>query len=141
MDVDAIRKELEKYDSMREKVLRLNELGKYDVITYGLDYISIKNINRLKFVANTKNNWKGECLICKGFFPNICFVKSNIGNYNNIEYYLCNNCCNFGNKLCATCLRPPIECYTIKKQKITFWLCATKFIIPKDIRRIITNLI
>jgi hypothetical protein len=145
MDLDAIRKELEKYDSIREKVLRLNELGKYECIYYGHDHVQIDTykIWHINVVPSKSDSWSG-CLIC-GAPPRRrfkCSIKSIFNNYNVIEYHLCEECHNKNCKLCKICLRELKACAAIKKIKTTFLLCATKFTkfrIPKDIRRIIIN--
>jgi hypothetical protein len=147
MDPDTITKELKKYDSMREKVLRLNELGKYNCIIYGLDYLAIDvPICRINLVGPVNINFE-SCIICKKAYIDeymviyINFITSNIKNCKNrnkIQYYVCNSCKNKNYKLCTTCLRESPNCATLTKQKITFWLCVST--IPKDIRRIIINL-
>jgi hypothetical protein len=140
MDLDASRKELKKYESMREMVLRLNELGKFN-ITYGLGYVATPTI----YLVKDGNGCNGGCLACKNYTIGTYdkYIISNIQNCNTIRYYLCDDCRDKNYKLCATCLRESKECAALTKIKITFWLCAThkftKFIIPKDIRRLIIN--
>jgi hypothetical protein len=148
--IDAIKKELEKYDSIREKVLRLNELDKYIAIIYGVNDVDVTIQVAFNFTATIcvfyKNlSFNSTCLICKanGSVNGFHLIKSNIKNCNSIQYCMCQDCHDKNCKLCATCLRESQECSTLTKQKITFWLCTkkfTKFIIPKDIRRLITNL-
>jgi hypothetical protein len=151
MDDDyAISKELEKYDTQREKVLRLNELGNYYCISYGNKYIYTIISNGYiqgKFVCNIIGIGVQQdgCLFCKSTTYNITGnIQLKIKNCNKVCYYLCLTCYSKNCKLCTTCLRELKECAAIKKIKTiktTFWLCAThKFIFPKDICRIIINL-
>jgi hypothetical protein len=146
---DQIAKELEKYDTIREKVLRLNELDKYYAIIYGVDYVKISilvtfDMNVDVYVVGEKSRLDIICLICKtNYVYTYCSIKANIKNCNTIKYYICYDCRDKNYKLCATCLQESKECAAITKIKITFWLCTnkfTKFTIPKDIRRLITNL-
>jgi hypothetical protein len=143
MNVDAIRKELEKYESQREKVLRLNELGKYDVIYYGYDNIVVFIKSTSIYFYTKDYDRHRKCLLCLTHFLKSEYVAntsiiSNIKNRNEIRYCICERCDRYKRRLCATCLRELTECHTITKQKITFWLCVST--IPKDIRRLITNL-
>jgi hypothetical protein len=144
VDVEKIKKELEKYDTTREKVLRLNDIDKYNYIIYGLNYIDIKINNHRYDIYRAKTRLHGGCIICAnrtfGYDEHVVLMKKKC---NKIKYYLCCNC--YSNKLtlCTTCLRETTKCREIIKRKITFWLCTSKFkkfIIPKDIRRLITNL-
>jgi hypothetical protein len=142
MDVEKIKQDLARYDTIREKVLRLNELDnyKYDDIVYGRGYIALESNS---FYCRIIDNGGRGCLICEGIFANENYVDLQVAKYNTIKYYLCKSCIDKKVTLCTTCLRETTECREITKRKITFWLCTNKFkkfIIPKDIRRLITYL-
>lgn len=140
MNEEEIKKELEKYDSIREKVLRLNEITN-SVITYGLDYIDIFCDDTWKIIYLYGKNANGGCIICQN--PK-CFYgtrrikfKSVVGKQNDIYYYVCLDSCSNAS-LCTNCLCEKENCKELTKKKITFWLCFPKM--PKDIRKYITNL-
>ena len=134
MNEDELKKEVEKFKSVREKVLRLNEITKCASITYGLDYTYLVYIDG--YVIQFMHG-KGGCIFCGASgraFTRMITLK--VKNCDMIQYYSCNNCKD--KILCAYCLREKQNCNSLTKQKITFWLC-TKTIFPKDIRRLITN--
>mgnify|MGYP006318699441 FL=1 len=132
MNEEELKKDLEKYGSTREKVLRLNEITKFTSITYGLDYIYLYNdYDVIEFMYGY-----GGCIFCKSDRTYACIMTLKVKNCNKIDYYTCNKCKN--KKLCTYCLREKENCNLLTKQKIAFWLC-TKTIFPKDIRRLITN--
>jgi hypothetical protein len=143
MSVEKIIKDLARYDTIREKVLRLNEIDKFDNIHYGYGYITIKVNNDYFDIID--NNERG-CVNCGNIRVRICnkkYVKLQVAKCNTILFYLCESCIDKKLTLCNTCLRESTECREITKRKITFWLCTNKFkkfIIPKDIRRLIINL-
>lgn len=134
-----IKRELEKYGSVREKVLRLNEIGNFKIF-YGVDYIDVVGDDELVNIHYEKNA-KGGCIICQ--YPKYYYgtrriqLKSVVGKQNNIYYYVCLDRCS-NKSLCTNCLREKQNCSLSTKQKITFWLCFPKM--PKDIRKLITNL-
>ncbi len=135
MNEEELKKEVEKFKSVREKVLRLNEITKCASITYGLDYtyLSYNNGYGIHFMHG-----KGGCIFCGSCskaFTRIMSLK--IKNWNNIQYYPCNNCKD--KTLCAYCLREKESCNLTTKKKITFYLSSQKTF-SKDIRRLITNL-
>ena len=132
MNIGELKKEVEKFKSVREKVLRLNEITKFTSITYGREYVNIyEGYKPIHIVIG-----KGGCLFCESGDTFYCFLKLKVKNCNTIDYYLCNNCKD--ETLCAYCLREKHKCNFRTKQKITFWLC-TKTIFPKDIQKFIIN--
>jgi len=134
MNEDELKKEVEKFKSVREKVLRLNEITKCASITYGLDYTYLVYIDG--YVIQFMHG-KGGCIFCGVGRASTRMITLKVKNCDMIQYYSCNDCRH--NTLCAYCLREKQNCNSLTKQKITFWLC-TKNIFPKDIRRLITNL-
>ena len=138
MNIGELKKELEKYGSLREKVLRLNEIGKFKLIIYGSGYVSYKDFNG-QYHELIRGG--GGCRFCHGVTLNnyncdAHNVQLKTKNCNVVAYYTCNKCKN--KKPCTYCLREKQNCIFLTKQKITFWLCFPK--IPKDIRKLITNL-
>ena len=135
MNIDELKKEVEKYKSIREKVLRLSEITKFTSITYGLDYIYLYIDDNLTHITDGGIG-KGGCIFCwgGGTFP--YFLTLKVKNCNKMQYFSCNNCKD--KTLCAYCLREKETCSLLTKQKVTFWLCFPKM--PKDIRKLITNL-
>ena len=133
MNEDELKKEVEKFKSVREKVLRLNEITKCASITYGLDYTYLVYIDG--YVIQFMHG-KGGCIFCGVGRAFTRMITLKVKNCDMIQYYSCNNCKD--KTLCAYCLREKQNCNSLTKQKITFWLC-TKTIFPKDIRRLITN--
>ena len=134
MNEEELKKEVEKFKSVREKVLRLNEITKFTSITYGREYVNIyEKDTPIRIVSGT-----GGCLFCRFTAIRTQFLTLKVKNCNMIEYFSCYNCKD--NPLCAYCLREKHKCNFRTKQKITFWLC-TKTIFPKDIQRLITKLL
>ena len=132
MNEEELKKEVEKFKSVREKVLRLNEIIKFTSITYGRKYVNIyEEYTQTRIVSGT-----GGCLFCESGDTFYRFLKLKVKNRNTIDYYSCYNC--EGKTLCTSCLREKENCLLLTKQKITFWLSSQKTF-PKDIRRLITN--
>jgi hypothetical protein len=135
MEVKEIRNELVKYRTIREKVLRLNEIDKYDCIYYGHGFVDVVKNNVYYFVID-KSHY--GCLICGNNSTVLRSLKLQVKKHNEIYFPLCDYCIN--KKLCTICLCEKTECNEITKRKTTFWLCVTyKFIIPKDIRKLIVS--
>jgi len=140
MNEVEIKKELEKYGTFREKVLRLNEIGKFNKILYGGKYIwyyDIDNGDRHELISG-----KGGCRFCLcGGAHFLIIVQLKIKNCNNVCYFICLDCKdkNLFDYLCAYCLREEHNCSLLTKQKVTFYLSSQKTF-PKDIRKLITNL-
>ena len=134
MNIGELKKEVEKFKSVREKVLRLNEITKFTSITYGREYVNIyEGYKPIHIVIG-----KGGCIFCESGKTFQYFLTLKVKNCNMIDYFSCRNCKD--NKLlCAYCLREKQNCLLLTKQKITFWLC-TKNIFPKDIRKFIIKL-
>ena len=133
-----IKKELEKYGSTREKVLRLNELYKFiNFIYYWFGHIRVKEDDICVYIHGDSKYFNGGCLFCRGIVNmyNIKQITMSIKNHNVIRYYQCNKCKN--KPLCTTCLKD--NCNSPTKQKVTFYLSSQKTF-PKDIRKFITNL-
>ena len=135
MNEDELKKEVEKFKSVREKVLRLNEITKCASITYGLDYTYLVYIDG--YVIQFMHG-KGGCIFCEDGGMYERFLTLKVKNCNKIQYFTCNKCKN--KKLCTSCLREKENCNLQTKQKITFWLCI-KNIFPKDIQRLIIKLL
>ena len=135
MDFVEIKKELEKYGSLREKVLRLNEIGKFKSIVYGSGYVCYYDFDKNYHILI---NGSSGCRFCHelGYY-NDYTVQLKIKNRNVIEYFTCKACSY--KKLCAYCLHEKENCTLLTKKKITFILSSKKTF-PKDIRKLITNL-
>ena len=135
MEIVEIRKELEKYTNLREKVLRLNEIGKFNLIVYGAEYIWYYDIN-INTDRRVLIDEGGGCHFCRGVYCCGYKVQLKSKNCNNVKYYTCYACKD--KTLCAYCLREKENCTELTKKKISFWLYGKIF--PKDIRILITNL-
>ena len=135
MNEEELKKEVVKYKSIREKILRLNEIIKCMRIIYGREYIDLSYNNG--FAIYIVKGYAG-CIFCEGGAVYRRYQMLKVKNCNKIDYFSCNNCKD--KTLCTYCLCEKENCIMITKQKITFWLC-TKNIFPKDIRRFITKLL
>ena len=125
---------------VREKVLRLNETGKFYDISFGVDYI-ITYSNGDKTFHHGNSDFNGGCLFCltyTGFDSKRGEITLSTNYCNRILFVTCHLCKD--KTLCTYCLREKQNCIFRTKQKIAFWLC-TKTIFPKDIRRLITKLL
>ena len=139
MNIKEIKKEIEKYDNIREKVLQLNKILNGDKITYGFDYIDLKLKNNSYLFNYNYERYDIGCLFC-GISINSRYdftLTIKTKTCNEIDYWCCFKCKD--KTLCAYCLREKENCNSLTKQKITFWLC-TKTIFPKDIQRLIIKL-
>ena len=134
MNKEELKKEVEKFKSIREKILRLNEIAKFTSITYGLEYMNIY----VEYTPIALCIGKGGCIFCEDGGMYERFLTLKVKNCNKIQYFTCNKCKN--KKLCTSCLREKENCNLQTKQKITFWLCM-KTIFPKDIQRLIIKLL
>ena len=133
MNKEELKKEVEKFKSVREKVLRLNEITKFTYIIYGRDCIQLTYKKSIIDIVEGD----GECLFCESVGPYPRFITLKVKNRNFVFYYSCYNCKH--KTLCTYCLNEKQNCYLIAKTKIAFML-STKNIFPKDIQRLIANL-
>ncbi len=143
MNEEELKKEVEKFKSVRKKVLRLNEIIKTNKIYYSYNYCSCYDVDgrRIYYFEYYGAGDIYRCLVCheKNDYPQIYKkLKLTTGNNNYISYQACHLCKD--KTLCTYCLREKQNCIFRTKQKIAFWLC-TKTIFPKDIRRLITKLL
>lgn len=123
---------------LREKVLGLNEIGKFNEIIFGVDYILISRSDEVTF-HHGNITFKGGCLFCLADTNkklNEIILSTNY--YNRVSFITCPLCRD--KTLCTYCLREKQNCIFRTKQKIAFWLC-TKTIFPKDIQRLIIKLL
>ena len=128
-----IEKELEKYGSVREKVLQLNVIGKFELIVYGAEYI----LCYYKKYEYEIISGSGGCRFCQEISGYDYKVQLKTENCNIVRYYICKACVD--KKLCTYCLREKESCNLTTKKKITFYLSSQKTF-PKYIHRFITTL-